>query len=388
MIRYIFSLAVFSIVFSYLTVAQTEEKDSSLYKFTTIKEVKNSSVKDQQHAGTCWSYSSTGMIESEMLRMGKEYINLSEMFIVRHVYEQKAINYVRMHGKTSFSAGGELNDAFDIYREYGIVPEEIYKGLNYGTTKHDHDELNEVLRQYLNGVIKSKNSKLTTAWFEGYKGILDAYLGKLPEEFKWKGKKYTPRTFANKFVGINPDDYYFFTSFTHHPFYTKFVLEIPDNWTWSRYNNIPIDDLMQLIDNSINNDYSVVWASDVSETGFKPREGRAVITKEDFIEDDDKSLDNDSLKQLVSKKEITQELRQKAFDNYQTTDDHGMIITGIAKDQNGNKFYHIKNSWGTDYNDYAGYLYVSEAFVKYKTISCGVHKDVIPKQLKKRFGID
>ena len=389
MIKQTLSAILFIVTSINYSTAQTEKKDTSAYIFTTVKEAKTSSIQDQQNAGTCWSYCSTGMIESEMLRMGKKYINLSEMFIVRHSYEQKAINYVRMHGKTSFSAGGELNDAFNVYKKYGMVPEKVYAGLNYGTKEHNHSELDEVLKQYLNGVIKNKNKKLSTAWFNGYKSILDAYLGKLPKTFKWEGKKYTPITFANKFIGINPDDYYFFTSFNHHPFYSSFVLEIPDNWTWSSYYNIPIDNMMEIINNSINKGYSVVWASDVSEPGFKPRDGIAIITKEDFIENENSKNKSDStLKQLLPKNSITQEIRQKAFDNYQTTDDHGMLITGIAKDQNNNKFFHVKNSWGTDYNDYEGYIYVSETFLKYKTISCGVHKDVIPKNIQKRLNIN
>jgi bleomycin hydrolase len=383
-----------------LYAQETDEKKPEGYQFTMVKEVTGTAVNNQQRAGTCWSYSTMGMIEAEMLRMGKEYVNLSEMFVVRISYEEKAINYVRMHGKYNFGGGGAVNDVFNVLKNYGAVPEDIYRGLNYGTKDHTHGELDEVLKQYLDGVMANKNKKLSTAWFEGYKGILDAYLGPIPTEFEWNGKKYTPQTFADEVVAINPDDYYFFTSFTHHPFYKSFVLEVPDNWTWSKYLNISMDEMMAMFDYSINNGYAVVWASDVSEKGFSSKNGVAVVPEDDLAEMADserlkwESMDKDEMKkQLYSfekpmpEKKITQQMRQLAFDNYETTDDHGMVLTGIANDQNGTKYYYVKNSWGTDYNDYGGYFYASETFLKYKTLSWGVHKDAIPKELKKKFDI-
>lgn len=403
-LKTIFIMRIFVLTLSVLFMVSTtfaqdkEEKEG--YQFTMVKEVTSTPVNDQQRAGTCWSYSSMGMLEAEMLRMGKEYVNLSEMFVVRKSYEEKARNYVRMHGHYNFGGGGAVNDVFNVYKNYGAVPQEIYTGLNYGTEVHTHGELDEVLKQYLDGVIKNKNRKLSTAWFEGFKGILDAYLGEVPEEFNWNGKEYTPRTFADEVVGINPDDYYFFTSFTHHPFYEHFVLEVPDNWTWSRYYNIPMEDMIAMFDNAINNGFAVVWASDVSEKGFSSKNGVAVIPEDDIKEMADserlkwESMDKDEMKKMLysfdgpmPEKAITQKMRQEAFDNYQTTDDHGMVLTGIANDQNGNKYYYVKNSWGTDYNEYEGYFYASEAFVKYKTMSWGVHKDAIPKETKKKFGI-
>ena len=384
----------------FLYAQDADEKKPEGYQFTMVKEVTGTAVNNQQRAGTCWSYSTMGMIEAEMLRMGKEYVNLSEMFVVRMSYEEKAINYVRMHGKYNFGGGGAVNDVFNVLKNYGAVPEDIYKGLNYGTKDHTHGELDEVLKNYLDGVIANKNKKLSTAWYDGYKGILDAYLGVIPKEFEWKGKKYTPRTFADNIVGINPDDYYFFTSFTHQPFYKPFVLEVPDNWTWSKYINIPMDEMMAMFDYSINNGYAVVWASDVSEKGFSSKNGVAVVPEDDLTEMADserlkwESMDKDEMKkQLYSfekpipEKKITQQMRQLAFDNYETTDDHGMVLTGIANDQNGTKYYYVKNSWGTDYNDYGGYFYASEAFLKYKTLSWGVHKDAIPKDLKKQLEV-
>lgn len=396
-----FILTFVSVLFVGIIMAQDNEKsEPEGYQFTMVKSVKSSAVDNQQRAGTCWSYSAIGMVEAEMLRMGKEYVNLSEMFVVRKAYEQKAWNYVRMHGNYNFGGGGAINDVFDIIRQYGMVPQEIYDGLNYGTKVHTHGEMDNVLKKYLDGVIENKNKKLSTAWFNGFKGILDAYLGKVPESFEWNGKTYTPRTFADDVVGINPDDYVYFTSYTHHPFYEKFVLEVPDNWTWTRFYNIPMDEMMALIDNSINEGYAVVWASDVSEKGFSSRNGVAVVPQDDIAEMADEErlkwekMDKKernkmlySFEKPMPEKNITQEMRQEAFDSYETTDDHGMVISGIAKDQNGTKYYYIKNSWGTEYNDYKGFFYASDAFVQYKTMSFGVHKDVIPKDLKKKLGI-
>jgi bleomycin hydrolase len=384
-----------------LSFAQdAEEKKSEGYQFTMVKEVAGTAVNNQQRAGTCWSYSSIGMLEAEMLRTGKAYVNLSEMFVVRISYEEKAKNYVRMHGEYNFSGGGAVNDAFNVLKNYGAVPEEIYNGLNYGTDVHTHGELDEVLKQYLDGVIKNKNRKLSTAWFEGYKGILDAYLGKLPTTFEWNGKEYTPRTFADEVVGLNADDYYFFTSYTHHPFYQSFVLEVPDNWTWSLYHNVTMNDMINMFDYSINNGYAIVWASDISEKGFSSKNGVAVVPEDDLAEMADserlkwESMDKKERQKLLYsfekpavEKNITQEMRQEAFDNYQTTDDHGMVLTGIAKDQNDTKYFYVKNSWGPKYNDYKGHFYASESFLKYKTMSWGVHKNAIPKDLKKKFGI-
>jgi len=401
MIKKIFLVGIIGLLITNLSFAQVEEVTKPEgYKFTMVKEVPGSAINNQQRAGTCWSYSSMGMIEAEMLRTGKEYVNLSEMFVVRLSYEEKAKNYVRMHGNYNFGGGGAVNDAFNVLKKYGAMPEDVYNGLNYGTDVHTHGELDIVLKQYLDGVIKNKNRKLSTAWFNGFKGILDAYLGSIPESFEWNGKQYSPRTFADEFVGLNPDDYYFFTSYTHHPFYQPFVLEVPDNWTWSLYWNIPMDDMMKMFDNSINKGYTVVWASDVSEKGFSSKNGVAVIPEDDVKEMADserlkwESMDKKERQKLLysfdkpgAEKNITQELRQTAFDNYQTTDDHGMVLTGIAKDQNGTKYYYVKNSWGTKYNDYEGYFYASEAFLKYKTMSWGVHKDVISKDLKKKLGI-
>ncbi len=397
-----FALITMITLLSVVNAWSQEEKntDSDGYKFTMLKEVNSSPVDNQQRAGTCWSYSSMGMLEAEMIRLGKEAVDLSELFVVRLSFEEKAWNYVRMHGEYNFGGGGAVNDVFNVYRNFGIVPEEIYRGLNYGTTVHTHGEIEEVLKNYLDAVIANKNKTLSTAWFNGFKGILDAYFGPIPEKFTWQGKEYTPRTFADQVVGIQPDDYLFFTSFTHHPFYQSFVLEVPDNWTWSHYWNIPMNEMIQLFNYSIDQGYALVWASDISEKGFSSKNGLAVVPAEDIAEMSGEerlkweSMDKKELEKMLysfekpmPEKKITQEMRQLAFDNYQTTDDHGMVITGKAVDQNGTNYFYIKNSWGTDYNNLGGFFYASEAFVAYKTLSFGVHKDAIPKELKKKLGL-
>ncbi len=370
------------------------------YKFNMVKQVKTTSVKDQYRSGTCWSFSGLSFVESEMMRQGKDSSDLSEMFVVYHVYSDKAVKDVRMHGKFNFGGGGALNDPIDVIAKYGIVPESVYSGLNYGEKKHVQGEMDEVLKDYVAGVIKNKNKKLTTAWHNGFDGILDAYLGKLPTTFKYKGKEYTPKTFAKKVVGINPDDYVYITSYSHHPFYKPFILEVPDNWSYNEFYNLPLNDLEKVIDNAIDNGYSVGWAADVSEKGFSFKNGVAVVPEKDIAN----MSDNERAKwEKLTKREkdaqlykfdkpgkekvITQKIRQRAFDDYQTTDDHGMQIAGIAKDQNGTKYYYVKNSWGLSYNDYNGFFYASESYVRYKTMSIVVHKDALPKDIAKKLGI-
>jgi aminopeptidase C len=378
--------------------AKLEKSDSVGFIFTTVKANKISSIKNQASSGTCWSYSGNGFLESELLRMGKPEYNLSEMFVVHHNYQEKALKYVRMHGKINFAAGGSFADVFDVFKDYGAVPDTVMRGLNYGEEKNNHGELDDLTDAYVNVIIKNPNNHLSTAWFAGFKGILDAYLGAIPEQFTYNGKTYTPKSFAAS-LGLNMDDYVSLTSFTHHPFYSSFAIEIEDNWRWEESMNIPIDELMATIDNAINNGYTVAWGADVSEKGFT-RQGIGVVPD---VDPNKAPAGTDEAKWIgLSKKEredliykvngpakekvITQELRQKGFDNYETTDDHGMLIFGIAKDQKGNKYYMIKNSWGTD-NKYKGIWYISEAYVKYKTIDISVNKDAIPKDIKKKIGV-
>jgi bleomycin hydrolase len=373
---------------------KTEEKDG--YQFETVIDLPTTSVKDQNRSGTCWSFSGVSFLESEMLRIGKEPVDFSEMFIVRHCYADKADKYVRLHGHLNFGPGGAFHDVLYVLKNHGAMPENAYQGLEYGEGNHVHGEMDNVLKNYVDGVIENKNKRVTTAWDNGLDGILDAYLGQLPEEFEHKGTKYTPRKFADEVIGLNADDYIQVTSFTHHPFYQPFIIEVPDNWLWGEVYNVQMEEMMEIINNSLEQGYTIGWATDVSEKGFSHRNGVAVVPQEDLKEMDDtersrwESLTEEQRqKQLysfdgpVKEKEITQEIRQKGFDNYQTTDDHGMHIVGMVKDQNGTVYYKVKNSWNTD-NKYDGYLYASENFVKLKTISIMIHKNVIPKELNKK----
>jgi len=374
---------------------QTDKSPSDAFQFTTVKEISVTPVKNQASSGTCWSFSGLGMIEAELLRMGKGEFDLSEMFIVHKNYQDKAMKYVRMHGETNFAGGGSFADVLDCIRDYGIVPDAVLAGLNYGEPNHRHGELDNLSKVYVDAVIK--NRKLSTAWFEGFKGILDAYLGACPDEFTYEGKKYTPQSFA-AYLGINPEDYISITSFTHHPFYTAFPIEIPDNWRWALSYNVPMNEMMEIVDNAIDKGYTVAWATDVSEKGFN-RQGIAVVpdveAKEGPGSDQAHWLGLSSkereariadLKSPTPEKTITQEMRQEAFNNYETTDDHGMLIYGNATDQNGTKYYLVKNSWGTE-NPYKGTWYASVPFVQYKTVSIVLHKDALPKQIKSKLGL-
>ncbi|OLQ19846.1 aminopeptidase C [Tannerella forsythia] len=375
-----------------------EGQEEEGYQFTTVKEVKITPVKNQNRTGTCWSFSGVGLIEAELLRTGKGEYNLSEMFIANHSYKDKADKFVRLHGKLNFAQGGSFADVIYVFKHYGAVPGELYKGLEYGQDNHVHGELAEVATAYVNAVIKNRDKKLSTAWKKGFDGVIDTYLGKLPETFTYQGKQYTPKSFGES-LGLNFDDYVSLTSYTHHPFYSQFPLEIEDNWRWAPSYNLPIHELMEVLDHAINNGYTIAWGSDVSEKGFT-RNGIAVAADIEALESSGSDqarwvglsqTERDAeVKKLVEKPckeiEVTQELRQQAYDNYQTTDDHGMLIYGIAKDQTGKKFYMVKNSWGTE-SKYKGHWYASEAYVAYKTMNIVLHKDALPKTIQSKLGI-
>lgn len=384
--------------FSFLKAQEQDVANAvDSFQFTIVKELPITPVKNQASSGTCWSFSGLGMIEAELLRMGKPETDLSEMFIVYHSYSDKADKYVRMNGTINFAAGGSFHDVLYVLKNYGMVPESEMIGLNYGEEKHKHGELDAVLTAYIKAVVQNKNKKLSTAWKAGFDGILDAYLGKLPTEFTANGKKYTPQSYAQS-LGLNFDDYVSLTSFTHHPFYEQFVIEIPDNWRWGESYNLPLDEFMKVFDNAIDNGYTIAWGSDVSEKGFT-RNGIAVNpeTKVDNLPGSDQAkwlnISQKEMEEKIYKLQgpqpevnVTQELRQEGFDNYTTTDDHGMLIYGTAKDQNGTKYFLVKNSWGTD-SKYNGIWYASESFVAQKTINIVVHKDAIPKDIRKKLGI-
>jgi bleomycin hydrolase len=378
---------------------ETNESDSTGFTFKDVKVSRTTPVKNQNKSGTCWSFAGASFIEDEILHKGGPEVDLSEMFVVRHCYDDKADKYIRMDGKINFDQGGGLQDILYVWRNYGLVPEEVYAGLNYGEKNHAHYEMAAGLTGYLNGVMKNGNKRLSTAWKKGFDGILDAYLGELPTEFTVNGKKYTPESYAASF-GLNPNDYICITSFTHHPFYQEFPLEVADNWTWTPYMNVPMDEMKSIVDNALEQGYTVAWAADVSEGGFQWKKGFAVLPEEineadlegtelsrwvtlSAKERESKRYENLSAEKL-KEKQVTQESRQAGFDNYETTDDHGMTIVGYATDETGRRYYKVKNSWDTN-QIYGGYIYVSEPYFLDKTIGIMVNRTVVPKDIQKKF---
>lgn len=376
--------------------ADSVAADTVKFEFTDIITVPTTSVKDQNKSGTCWCFAGTSFFEDEIVRKGGDSLDISEMFTVRKCYEDKAERFIRLYGETNFAAGGSILDVPYVWERYGAVPEEVYSGLQYGEDKHVHGELDAALSAYLKAVVAKPNKKLTTAWRKGLKGILDAYFGEVPETFQYKGKTYTPQSYA-KSLGLDMDDYVPMTSFTHHPFYTQFPVEVPDNWLWGNYWNVPLDELKAIVDNSIEKGYTVVWAADVSEGGFKWTDGVALMPKGKtegdmngtelarWVKLSDKERQNDKFdfKGPVEEITVTQELRQEMFDNQETTDDHGMEIVGIAKDQNGNRYYKVKNSWDTN-QKYNGFFYVSEPYFLAKTVDILVNREAIPGVIAKK----
>jgi len=357
-------------------------------------------VKDQYRTGTCWSFSGLSFLESEMLRLGKPEVDLSEMYVVRYTYMDKAERYIRLHGDASFSAGGAFHDVKNVITKYGMVPESVYTGLKDGETRHVHSEMDNLLKQQVKEIVDNRKIKLNKACNETIETTLNDYLGEIPESFEYDGKTYTPQSFATDYIGLNMDDYIEITSYTHHPFYSKFILEVPDNWSWDEVYNVPVDEMEEIIDYSLSNGFTVAWAADVSEKGFATsNKGIAVLPVAPAVKmtdadaerwnamtDKEKERELYKLNKPVIEMEVTQEMRQTAFDNYETTDDHGMHIVGTAKTQDGKVFYKVKNSWG-NYNEYNGYFYASKPYVSYKSMSLMVHKDGIPKYIKEKLNL-
>jgi aminopeptidase C len=381
---------------------QTEEPKEEGFVFTTVKELPITSVKNQNRAGTCWSYSGVGFLEAEALRQGKGEYDFSEMFIVHNTYLDRADAAVRTHGDVSFSQGGSFYDVIYALKNYGLVPEEEMRpGVMYNDTLSNHNELTAVSDAVVAAIAKGKLQKLQTdankqpLWKKAIEAIHDIYLGKRPEKFTYKGKEYTPKTFAAS-TGLNPDDYVSLTSFTHKPYYEPYVIEVQDNWRWGRSYNLPLDEFMQVMDNAIATGYTFAWGADVSEQGFT-RDGVAVMPDIEKVQELSGSdmahwlkLKPEEKKNMINKpqpqKWCTPEERQEAYDNWETTDDHGMLIYGTAKDQDGNEYFMVKNSWGKS-GKYEGLWYASKAFVRYKTINILVHKDALPKDIAKKLGI-
>ena len=386
--RSLFALA--AIMLSLSAVAQEVKQDKP--EFTVVKQAPVSSVKNQYRSGTCWCYSALSFVESEIIRQKGIEVDLSEMFVVNHAYFDRAVKYIRLDGKLGFSAGSSFGDVFEVIKSYGIVPQDVYSGMNYGTELPVQGELDAVLEGFVKALVTNPNRKLTPAWKPAFQGILDAYLGEIPATFKAEEKAFNPLTYRD-YLGINTDDYINLTSFTHHPFYEPFIIEVCDNWRWGSAYNLPIEELMEVMYNAVENGYTIAWGADVSEKGFT-RSGIATVP--DF---ENKVTAGSDQERWVGKSEtgkeesapaeekvITQEMRQLAYDNKETTDDHGMHIYGLAKDQNGNPYFIVKNSWGKA-GDYEGIWYASDAYVRYKTLNIVVHKDALPKSIKKKLGI-
>jgi bleomycin hydrolase len=349
------------------------------FRFTEKIALANTSVKNQASSGTCWSYSTNSFLESEMYRAGKEPVELAQIYSARRVYTEKAENYVRMQGAITWGDGGACHDVINMYAKYGALPQSVYKGLNYGTTKNKFAEMQQVLKAMLDVYVKNPNGKLTPNWKKAFEAVMDSYLGEVPESFEWQGKRYTPRTFAEEVVGLNPKDYVELSSFTNIPYYEQSILMVPDNWSMDKIYNVKFNDITRIIDHALSNGYTVAWATDVSEKYFSWKNGVAYVPEKDFedMSDEEKKSMFDGPK---PERVITAEMRQEAFDNFTTTDDHGMHIVGTATDQQGKEYYIVKNSWGTT-NDYKGYLYVTKAYVQYKTTAFLLNKHAIPKDL-------
>ena len=364
------------------------------YQFTTVKAAPITSIKNQASSGTCWAFSAISFLESEAIRLGKitdeaKYPDFSEFYVVSNSYKERAEKYIRLDGKLGFSAGSGAGDVFDVVRNHGIVPNVEMTGMNYGSPLPQQSELDAVLLNYVQAVSKTRGT-LSTAWKRGFDAVVDEYLGKAPETFTVDGKTYTPASYRDA-MKINPDDYVELTSFTHHPFYTWFALEVCDNWRGSQSYNVPIDELMAVLDNALENGYTVCWGADVSHSGFT-RNGLAILVDEQATKagsDQEHWVGKEEGKPAplkIVESTPTQESRQIEFDNKTMTDDHGMHIFGIARDQDGKKYYMVKNSWGVT-GKYDGIWYATEAFVKAQTLDITVHKDVLTKELKKKLGV-
>lgn len=353
------------------------------FVFTEIINLANTSIKDQGSSGTCWSYSGNSFLESEMIRMGKKPVEISQIFTAYYTYLEKAKTFVQLHGKQAQGEGGQLHDVLTIYRKYGAVPQEIYTGLREGQTRNNFSEMSNILHGMTENIVKGK--KLTPNWQKAVTGVMDAYLGVPPQTFEYNGKTYTPRTWADQVVGINPDDYVGISSFKAYEYYKPFTLLIPDNWSFERFHNVKMNEITEIIDNALVNGYTVAWATDVSEKFFSWKNGVAFVPEKEFEKlsaKEQSELFNGPKPEAI----VTEDMRQAAYDDYSTTDDHGMHIVGLVKDQNGKEYYIVKNSWGAS-NDYKGYMYATKEFVKYKTISILLHKNAIQKGIRTKLGI-
>lgn len=394
--KILIAAAMFGMLPATMSAQDVAEKKDTL-AFTVVKENAITSIKDQNQSGTCWAYSSLAFLESELLRMGKGEHDLCESFLVYNTYMDRADKAIRTHGDASFSQGGSFYDAIYCLKHYGLVPQDAMPepGVPYGDSLFNFNQLDAVTSAYVSAIAKGKLKKINPVWEKDLSAIYANYFGELPKEFKHNGKTYTPQSYAKE-LGLNADDYVSLTSYTHHPFYEKFVLEIQDNWRWGESYNLPLDEFMQVMEEGVKNGYTFAWGSDVSEKGFNSRKGIASVPASG--KDNDKTGSDAArwtgdnfkggavIQSGSDEKTITQEMRQLGYDNWETTDDHGMVIYGIAKDNNGKEYFMVKNSWG-EYGPYKGMFYATKAFVAYKTMNIVIHKDALPKAIAKKLGL-
>ncbi|MBR2631704.1 MAG: aminopeptidase [Bacteroidaceae bacterium] len=389
---------IITALFALGTSLFAQENKEEGFQFTVVKENPITSTKNQNNSGTCWAFSSLGFFEAELLRMGKGEWDFSEMYLAHKTYEDRAKASVRLHGDISFSQGGSFYDAVYCMKHYGMIPQSAMPepGTLYGDTLPNFSEFFSILEPQVAAIAKGKQKKLSPIWFKSINSTLDNYLGECPAEFTYEGKTYTPQSYMAS-TGLNMDDYVSLTSFTHHPFYEEFVIEVQDNWRWGLSYNLPLDEFMEVMESGVKNGYTFAWGADVTENGFS-RDGIAVCPDLKKVKDENGSdyarwfgTSGTSNKTAYTARPlpeitVTQEMRQEAYDNWETTDDHGMLIYGIAKDQNGKEYFMVKNSWGTNYK-YNGVWYASKAFVAYKTMNILIHKDAIPKNIAKKLGL-
>jgi len=395
-----FTLALLAIMAMGAQAQEAETKPDNKPQFTTIKENPITSVKDQNRSGTCWDYSTLSFFEAEILKATGKTYDLCESFVANKTYMERAIQVVRYHGDCQFSQGGSAEDVLSVLKNHGICPEGAmpFPGSLYGDSLNNFNEFFSLLEPYVAAVAKSDAKKLSSQWKVGLQGILDAYLGKCPEEFVHEGKKYTPKSFASS-LGLDLNDYVSITSYTHHPFYTAFAVEVQDNWRHPLSYNLPMDEMMQVIDNAIEQGYTVAWGGDVSEDGFT-RKGLAYAIDSKATQSLAGSDMAKWLKMTTTKKRDiidslgvnvpelvpTQEMRQERFDNWELTDDHGMLIYGVAKDQKGKEYYMVKNSWGES-GDYKGIWYMTKTFIAANTMDFLINKNAIPADIRKKLGL-